>query len=67
LLTIEVLRARGLRVAGIAMVGAGNADNRAAIEHYGNVAVIAEMPHFDPLTPEALGRWAKTLPKDLIA
>jgi dethiobiotin synthase len=54
LLTIEVLRARGLRVAGIAMVGAGNADNRAAIEHY-------------PLTPEALGRWAKTLPKDLIA
>jgi dethiobiotin synthase len=67
LLTVEVLRARGLRVAGVAMIGAGNADNRAAIEHYGNVAVIAEMPHFDPLTPEALRRWAEMLPKDLIA
>jgi len=67
LLTVEVLRARGLRVAGVAMIGTGNADNRAAIEHYGNVAVIAEMPHFDPLTPEALRRWADTLPKDLIA
>jgi len=67
LLTVEVLRARGLQVAGVAMIGTGNADNRAAIEHYGNVAVIAEMPHFDPLTPEALRRWADTLPKDLIA
>lgn len=67
LLTVEVLRARGLRVAGVAMIGTGNADNRAAIEHYGNVAVIAEMPHFDPLTPEVLRRWADTLPKDLIA
>ena len=67
LLTVEVLRARGLQVAGVAMIGTGNADNRAAIEHYGNVAVIAEMPHFDPLTPEVLRRWADTLPKDLIA
>ena len=67
LLTIEALRTRGLRVAGVVMIGAGNADNRAAIEHYGNVAVIAEMPHFDPLTPEALKKWAETLPEDLIA
>ena len=42
------------------------ADNRAAIEHYGNVAVLAEMPRFDPLTPESLRAWAETLPKDLI-
>ena len=29
------------------MVGEPNADNRAAIEHYGRVPVIGEMPRFD--------------------
>jgi len=67
LLTIEALRARFLKIAGVVMIGDRNADNRAAIEHYGNVAVIAEMPRFDPLTPESLRAWAQTLPKDLIA
>ena len=67
LLTIEALRARALRVAGVVMIGDLNADNRAAIEHYGEVAVIAEMPHFDPLTRECLRVWAETLPKDLLA
>ena len=67
LLTIEALRARALRVAGVVMIGDGNADNRAAIEHYGNVAVIAEMPLFDPLTPESLRAWAQRIPKDLLA
>lgn len=66
LLTIEALRARALRVAGVVMIGDANADNRAAIEQYGNVAVIAEMPWFDPLTRESLGIWAEALPKDLI-
>jgi dethiobiotin synthetase len=67
LLTIEALRARELRVAGVVMIGDGNADNRAAIEHYGNVAVIAEMPRFDPLTQENLRTWAEMLPKDLLS
>jgi dethiobiotin synthase len=67
LLTIEALRTRALRIAGVVMIGDGNADNRAAIEHYGNVAVIAEMPRFDPLTRESLRAWAELLPKDLIA
>ena len=66
LLTIEALRARALRVAGVVMIGDGNADNRAAIEHYGNVAVVGEMPRFDPLTRESLRAWAEMLPKDLI-
>ena len=67
LLTIEALRSRGIQMAGVVMIGDGNADNRAAIEHYGNVAVIADMPLFDPLTPESLAVWAETLPKDLIS
>jgi dethiobiotin synthase len=66
LLTLEALRARGLRLAGVAMIGDRNGDNRAAIEGYGKIRVIAEMPRFDPLTPESLRRWAETLPKDLI-
>jgi malonyl-CoA O-methyltransferase len=70
LLTLEALRARALRVAGIVMIGdvhiANSADNRAAIERYGKIRVIAEMPRFDPLTTESLRRWAETLPKDLI-
>ena len=40
------------------MVGDRNAENRAAIERYGDVEVIGEMPRFAPLTPAALRRWA---------
>jgi dethiobiotin synthetase len=58
LLTLEALRARRLTVAGVVMVGDCNADNRAAIEDYGGVEVLAEMPRFDPLTPESLSSWA---------
>ena len=60
LMTIEVLRRRMLRVAGVVMVGEPNGENRLAIEKYGAAEVIAEMPRFDPLTPEALERWVAT-------
>lgn len=58
LLTLEALRARSLRVAGVVMIGDANPENRAAIEGYGSVAVLGEMPRFDPLTPERLAEWA---------
>lgn len=58
LLTIEALRARRLAVAGVVMVGEPDAENRAAIEQYGCVEVLGEMPRFDPLSPEALRHWA---------
>lgn len=57
LMTIEVLRRRMQRVAGVVMVGEPNDENRLAIEKYGAAEVIAQMPHFDPLTPDALERW----------
>jgi dethiobiotin synthetase len=60
ILTIEALRARSLHVAGVVMVGDLNSDNRAAIERYGKVDVLAEMPRFDPLTPSRLAEWART-------
>jgi dethiobiotin synthase len=56
-LTIESLRRRMLRVAGVVMVGDPNDENRLAIEKYGAAEVIAQMPRFDPLTPGSLERW----------
>jgi len=58
LMTLEALRARSLRIAGVVMVGVRNASNRDAIEHYGNVAVLGEMPEIPTLTPEAVALWA---------
>jgi dethiobiotin synthase len=60
LLTLEVLRARSLRVAGVMMIGEPNADNRAAIEEYGHVPVVAEMPFLKPLDPGLLAAWSVT-------
>jgi dethiobiotin synthase len=58
-LTIEALRRRMIRVAGVIMVGTPNEENWKAIEKYGAVEVVAQMPLFDPLTPEALAQWVK--------
>lgn len=57
LLTIEALRSRSIVVAGVVMIGDLNADNAEAIEHYGRVPVVAQMPRLDPLTPESLDAW----------
>jgi dethiobiotin synthetase len=61
LLTIRALRHRSIQVPGVVMVGPRDAENRRAIEAYGGVAVLGELPCMNPLTPEALGRWATTL------
>jgi dethiobiotin synthetase len=58
LLTIDALRHRSIGIAGVVMVGPPNADNRDAIERYGRVDVLGQMPPFDPLTPGALAEWA---------
>ena len=58
--TLEALRSRGLTVAGVVMVGDRNDDNRLAIEQYGRVGVVGEMPRFDRMAPEVLAHWAAT-------
>ena len=58
LLTLEALRRRTLHVAGVVMVGDRNAENRAAIERYGDAAVLGEMPHFSRLDAAQLAEWA---------
>lgn len=58
LLTVEALRARALSIAGVVMVGDKNSDNRAAIEHYGAVPVLGELPLLQPLDPGSVAQWA---------
>jgi dethiobiotin synthase len=58
LLTIDALRRRSIEAAGVIMVGPPDADNRDAIERYGGIHILGEMPRFDPLTPAALSAWA---------
>jgi len=58
MLTLETIRRRKLEPAGVVMVGQRNAANRSAIEKFGSVTVIGEIPHFEPLTAESLGPWA---------
>ena len=58
LLTLQALRGRSICIAGVVMVGDRNPDNRAAIEEYGHVAVLGEMPVFQRLESEDLRLWA---------
>ena len=60
LLTLEARRHRGIPVAGVVFVGQPNTANREAIERFGRVPTLGEMPFFNPLTPDALGTWAAT-------
>ncbi len=49
LLTLEALRARALPILGVVLVGPPNAGNRQAIEQFGKVQVLGELPPLSPL------------------
>jgi dethiobiotin synthase len=54
LLSLEAIRRRGLPLAGVIINGPETPHNRAAIERYGRVQIIAEIPRLDPLTTASL-------------
>ncbi len=54
LLTVEAVRRAGLTLAGVVMIGSENRDNRAAIEHYGKVAVVGWIPPLPRIDRTAL-------------
>ena len=60
LLTLEALRARSMCIAGVVMVGPPDRENALAIERYGAVKVLGQLPMLDPLSPELVARWAET-------
>jgi dethiobiotin synthase len=53
-LSVGALRARGVPVAGVVMVGDPNPENRFAITHYARVPVLAELPRLAQVTQAAL-------------
>lgn len=58
LLSLEALRSRAVPIAGVVMIGDRNSENRAAIERYGKIAVLGDMPRLEPLNSQSLGQWA---------
>jgi dethiobiotin synthetase len=60
LLTLEALRARAIRIAGVVMVGVPEQENADAIEDYGGVPVVGQMPMLGPLSSDLVARWADT-------
>lgn len=54
LLSIEAIRRRGLPLAGVVVNGPETPHNRAAIERYGKVEIVAEIPWLDHLTGSKL-------------
>ena len=53
-LSLQALKAAGVPVLGVVMVGPTNPANREAIEHFGEVPVLAELPLFNELNTPAL-------------
>ncbi|MET0156678.1 MAG: dethiobiotin synthase [Methyloceanibacter sp.] len=54
LLSLEAIRRRGLPLAGVVINGPETPHNRAAIERYGRVQIIAEIPRLDPVMSASL-------------
>jgi len=64
LLTVEALRSRRLSVAGVIMNGPPNDDNREAIERYGQVHVLGQVPSFDHVGRDTVARMASLIDPD---
>ena len=59
LLSLEALRRRGIPVAGVVLNGPPDVENRAAIERFGGVEVVAQVPPLAPLDRAAIARAAE--------
>jgi dethiobiotin synthase len=54
LLALAALRAGGLSIRGVVLIGQENIENRRAIEHYGDIAVIGHIPVLKKINRGAL-------------
>jgi dethiobiotin synthetase len=63
LLSLEALRARRVSVVGVVLNGSYNRLNRAAIEHHGQIPVLAELPLVaGAVDADVITEWAAALP-----
>ena len=64
LLTVQALRQRGLAIAGVVLNGPPNPDNAQAVEQYGHVRVVAQIPQFTgPVTFSELAALPCPIPR----
>jgi dethiobiotin synthetase len=61
LMSIEVLRARGINIIGLVMNGEHNESSESFIEQYGKVNIVARIPDFSELNREMISDCAKRL------
>ncbi len=61
LMSIEVLKSRGIKLMGIVMNGITNAASETFIEEYSKTSIIARIPHFDKLDNASVAVVAKQL------
>jgi dethiobiotin synthetase len=67
LLSLEAIRRRGLPLAGVVINGPETPHNRAAIESYGKVEIIAEIPWLETISKTALLQIAPEIDLDKLA
>ena len=58
LLSIEVLKSRGIKLLGLVINGAANEASETFIEQYAHVPVLARIPHFDKLDNGTIAKCA---------
>ena len=61
LLSIEVLKGRGIRLLGIVMNGSGNEYSESFIEQYAKTSIIARVPQFDTLDNGSVAKCAAAI------
>ncbi len=61
LLTLETLKSRGIKLLGIVMNGAPNADSESFIERYSSLQLLGHVPHFETLDSTAVRAAAAAL------
>lgn len=62
LLSLEALRGRGLRIAGVVLVGDASPGNREAIARHGNVRILHEVGRLSKISPDEVARVAADFP-----
>jgi len=67
LLSIEVLKSRGIRLLGIVMNGIENKSSETFIEHYAQTQIIARIPHFEQLDNSSVIKCAADIKYPLLS
>ena len=66
LLSVEVLKSRGIRLLGIVMNGMENKSSETFIEDYAKMTIIARIPQFDKIDKESVAVYAAQIKHSLL-